>query len=304
MSSKVKVLNLLLDDGTLDGLLTVQDSKWQNGQLFSCPRDNVSALLENESTRNFGVYLLLSRKKVYVGQSTDLKQRVEQHIVGKDWWERVIMLTTTDDSFDHTAIDYVESVLIEKSVKAGTLDSDNKNKGNKPKVDPFKKAVLDEYIEEALFILELIGVDVFSDKKKVSTSGIEIVPPSPNQEQLDLRQKSEVIAFVQKKGIKIHGYVTYAKRQIKKSVFWNNGQVSALKDDWTFILNDQFKKVVMVLNIPKNAFQADDKSLPNYIYVRNDKTYYMDLNLDSETLIDKRSGADFSPFIAAKLNYS
>lgn len=214
------------------------------------------------------------------------------------------MLTTTDDSFDHTAIDYVESVLIEMSVKAGTLDSENKNKGNKPKVDPFKKAVLDEYIEEALFILELIGVDVFSNKKKASASGIEIVPPSPTPEQLDLRQKSEVINYVKSKGFKLRKYVTYAKRQTNKNVFWNNGQVSALRDNWSFILNDQFKKIVYVLDIPKNAFQSTNQSAQNYIFVRKDKTYYMDLNLDADTLRDKRSGADFSPYIAAKLSYS
>ena len=292
-----------MDDGTLDGLLTVQDSKWQNGQLFSCPRDNVAKLLENESTRSFGVYLLLSRKQVYVGQSTDLRQRIEQHIIGKEWWERVIMLTTTDDSFDHTSIDYIESVLIEKSITAGTLDSENKNKGNKPKVDPFKKAVLDEYIEEALFILELIGVDVFSTKKNNNFSGIEIIPNSPTQEQLDLRQKSEVITYVKSKGTKLHKYVTYAKRQVGKKVFWNNGQVSALQDDWSFILNDQFKKIIFVLDVPKNAFQSIDSSAPNFIFTRNDKKYYMDLNLDSETFKDKRSGADFSPYITKQFSY-
>ena len=68
--------------------------------------------------------------KVYVGQASDLSKRITQHIVGKDWWESVVILTTKDDSMTHTDIDYLESVLIEKAMKIGSLDCDNKNKGN------------------------------------------------------------------------------------------------------------------------------------------------------------------------------
>lgn len=38
--------------------------------------------------------------------------------VGKDWWESVVILTTTDDSLTRTDIDYLESVLIEKAFLA------------------------------------------------------------------------------------------------------------------------------------------------------------------------------------------
>ena len=103
------------------------------------------------------MYLLLSKSMVYVGQSSDLSKRITQHTVGKDWRESVVILTTKDDSLTHSDIDYLESVLIDKAFKINRLDCDNKNKGNNPKVSKFQKVVLDQYLEEALFLMQLIS---------------------------------------------------------------------------------------------------------------------------------------------------
>lgn len=156
--AKAKTINLLLEDGTLKGLISMADSSWNSGELYSAPRDSVADLVKSEACSKFGVYLLLSTDMVYVGQASDLSRRIKQHTIGKDWWERVIILTTSDDSFTRTDIDYLESVLISKAEKTNKLDCDNKNKGNKPKVDKFRKVQLDQYLEEALFLMELIGI--------------------------------------------------------------------------------------------------------------------------------------------------
>ena len=189
MGSRRKIMKLLLQDGTLEGLLTVEDSIWNNGTFLSCPRENIANLLLQDEVNRYGVYLLLSDSKVYVGQSTQLKQRIEQHILGKDWWQRVIVLTTKTDSLNKSDIDYLESVLIEKSILCGTLDSDNKNKGNKQKVDKFRKAELDEFLDEALFILELIGVTVFSkNASSKQTTIISTIKPISSDE-VEIRSK-------------------------------------------------------------------------------------------------------------------
>lgn len=137
MSSRLKVMKLLLQEGTLEGLLTVEDSSWNGGTLLACPRDKIENLLKQEESNWYGVYLLLANNKVYVGQSTQLVQRIRQHILGKDWWERAIILTVKDNSFTKTDIDYLESVLIEKAKNCGTFDSDNVKRGN-----PDRKSVV------------------------------------------------------------------------------------------------------------------------------------------------------------------
>jgi len=166
---KSKTVKLLLEDGTLRGVMSIVDSSWNPGEMYSAPKESLDALLSMDACKKFGVYLLLSDDKVYVGQSMDLAKRVSQHVASKKWWERVIILTTADDSLNRADIDYLEYYLIQKAQNSNRLDSENKKKGNMPKVDKFRKPELEQYLEEALFLMELIGITVFSSKRTHST---------------------------------------------------------------------------------------------------------------------------------------
>lgn len=165
MGAQAKIINMLLYDGTLSGVIRVEDSKWNAGELFSAPRESVSDLLKTGACSKYGVYLLLSADMVYVGQSSDLSKRLSQHIVGKDWWKRAVIITTKDDSLTHSDIDYLENILIEKAFSIKKLDCDNKKTGNPPKVDVFRKVFLSQYLDEALFLMQLIGITAFLDQK-------------------------------------------------------------------------------------------------------------------------------------------
>lgn len=165
MSAQAKIINMLLYDGSLSGVIRIEDSNWNAGELFSAPRESVSKLIDTGACNRYGVYLLLSQERVYVGQSSDLARRISQHIAGKDWWESVIILTTKDDTLNRSDIDYLEYFLIEKASSIQNLDSDNKKSGNPPKVDIFKKTLLNQYIDEALFLMQLIGIRAFAPQK-------------------------------------------------------------------------------------------------------------------------------------------
>ena len=167
INTKAKTIQLLLYDGTLSGVINIADSAWSPGEMYASPRETVNELIELDK---YGVYLLLSDDRVYVGQAQDLKRRIKQHLTGKLWWEKVVLLTTQDDSFTRTDIDYLESVLISMAENAQSLDSDNKKRGNNPKVDKFRKVNLDQYLDEALFLMELIGISVFASPKKKPSS--------------------------------------------------------------------------------------------------------------------------------------
>jgi len=301
MSTFQKTINLLLDYGTLEGMVDVIDNKWQNGELFSCPREKIEDLLAKPEINRYGVYLLISQDKVYVGQSSNLKARITQHIVGKDWWERAVVLTTKDDSFNKSDIDYLESVLIQKSTACGTLDSENKNKGNKQKVDKFRKPTLDEYIDEALFVLQLIGVTVFSEKKGKAVL-VKTVPASDPQE-IELRHKAEVADFARKNGANIGDSFSYASLQERRNWYWINPRVECIDSEWVILLNNQIKKEITVLTVPANTFALSKTLKKGVLLVRRDKTYYIDLNIKADSLKDRRTDCDFSSFVSARIKY-
>lgn len=170
MATKAKTIKMLLYDGSLSGVMNISNSAWDSGKMYSAPRESINDLVANADCKKYGVYLLLSEHQVYVGQASDLERRTRQHLTDKDWWNKVILMTTKDDSFNSSDIDYLEASLIDLAREAGKSDSDNKKKGNPRKVDEFRQAELEQYLDEALFILELIGVRVFK-KESVKTKG-------------------------------------------------------------------------------------------------------------------------------------
>lgn len=292
--TKAKTINLLLYDGDLDGVISIEESNWNSGALYLAPRESVSELIETDACNKYGIYLLLSKNMVYVGQSSDLSKRITQHLSEKDWWESILILTTKADSFTHTDIDYLESVLINNALKMNRLDCDNKNKENNPKVSKFQKVILDQYLSEALFLMKLIGITVFSEKKKSS-----LIDVSDTRMKLALgkRAKADAINYLKTKGIDVNK-PTYAKKSQDKNEFWANPQTHLLKEDWWMILNNNETMELIVLFIPANSLSRDLG-----LKVRVDEHELLDLNINCNTLIDRKSGIDFSPYIRERVKY-
>lgn len=303
--AKAKTINLLLNDGTLKGVISMEDSSWNKGELYSAPRESVDALVLSDACSKYGVYLLLSEDMVYVGQASDLSKRIKQHTIGKSWWERVVVLTTSDDSLNRSDIDYIEASLISKASKIGRLDCDNKTMGNKQKVSKFREVELEQYLEEAMFLLELIGITVFCqsvNKKASEKSTLLSMIKNSTQEQTEIREKKEAIAFLFENGIIVGKNVNYAKRQNDRTEFWLNPKIYAPDKDWDLILNDQFKNEIVVLHVPARTFAMRIDGGQGF-YPRPDKPDRIDLNIIADTLVDRRSKYDFSVYEVKRIKY-
>ena len=256
--AKAKTINLLLNDGSLSGVISMEDSSWNKGELYSAPRESVDDLISTDACARYGVYLLLSEDMVYIGQASDLAKRIKQHIIGKSWWERVVILTTSDDSLNRADLDYIESVLIAKASSVGRLDCDNKNMGNKQKLSRFREVEMQQYLEEALFLLELIGISVFKEapqKSRVKASS-KLIPSVVNttESQRAIREKKEALSFLESKGVVVGKQTNYAKRGDTRAEYWINPQYTVVSKDWYLVLNNQFKCELTVLHIPANSF--------------------------------------------------
>lgn len=309
MDARAKTINLLLYDGTLQGVISIEDSSWNSGELYSAPRDSVQNLFATDACSKYGVYLLLSNSKVYVGQSSDLAKRLSQHIIGKDWWESAVILTTKDDSLNHADIDYLENVLIDKAFAVDKLDCDNKKKGNPPKVDKFRKVFLGQYLEEALFLMELIGITVFNGEKqksgaKTSHGGGLKIDTMDTRMQLSLgkRVKGEAVKYLKDKGVDLGKHISYSVLQSNGIEFWINPRTKMLSKDWHIILNDNLSHELIVLSIPEKKVALKDDG-ENGLVTRADKPELIDLLIARDTLVDKRSGFDFSAFLLCKVPY-
>ena len=306
MNAQAKTINLLLYDGNLNGVISIEDSSWNSGELYSAPRASVQDLIKTDACNKYGVYLLLSNSMVYVGQSSDLAKRLTQHTIGKDWWERAVILTTKDDNLTRSDIDYLENVLIERAFAIDKLDCDNRKKGNPPKVDKFRKVILDQYLSEALFLMQLIGITVFSEgkakKSEKKTAAVIDAMDASTKLTLGKRVKAEALQYLKDHDVAVGKNVSYAVRRDNKAEFWLNPRATMLSKDWCIVLNDNVNHNLIVLNIPANKIALNSGETQGLI-VRSDRPELIDLNIDLETLVDRRSGVDFKQFDKEELNY-
>lgn len=302
-NAKAKTIKLLLEDGTLNGVLTIEDTWWNTGEMYSAPRDAVAELLKLDVCDKYGIYMLLSEDMVYVGQAGDLSKRIKQHLAGKKWWKRVILITTKDDSFTHTDIDYLESYFINLAKKNNKLDCDNKQRGSKVKVSRFDKVQLDQYIEEAMFLLELIGVKVFSTRQNKIIPVIESIKPEALQPRI-IEKKSQAIRYLYEQGIKInHRDCTYATLQRVKKEFWANPNRELLTKDWSIILNNPKTRELIYLLIPAETFSYVDGKKEGCFALRKDRKTTLDINILQNNYVDIYSNIDMSVFIKGKYTY-
>ena len=304
MNAKAKTINLLLYEGDLGGVISIEDSSWNSGEMYSAPRESVEELLVSDACSKFGVYFLLSPEMVYIGQSSDLSKRITQHIIGKEWWTSVVILTTKDDSLTRSDIDYLEYTLIEKALETKKLDCDNKKKGNPPKVDKFRKVVLQQYLDEALFLMQLIGLNVFSERVAAGTKKKDtLIDTMGLHEKLAVGKnaKKDAVEYLRTHGVSLGKNVTYAVKQENKDYFWANPNIKFLEKDWDLILNDNDNEELLVLKIPANTFAIgmEEKGL----LVRTDDHSRVDLKLQTETLKDKVSKQNLSKYVVKKIGY-
>ena len=125
----------------------------------------------------------------------------------------------------------MENVLIEKAFAIQKLDCDNKKSGNPPKVDIFKKTLLNQYLEEALFLMQLIGVRVFAEQKskkrkksvrKIAQPAINLISPSTDASVTYTSDEGKVkqeIPPLPDGSLKIGEYVYTAMKNLENSVF-------------------------------------------------------------------------------------
>ena len=312
MNAQAKTINLLLYDGSLSGVISIEDSNWNSGELYSAPRESVQDLLKTDACNKYGIYLLLSNEMVYVGQSSDLAKRLTQHMIGKDWWGSTVILTTKDDNLTRSDIDYLEYKLIERAFSIDKLDCDNKKKGNPPKVDKFRRVILDQYLEEALFLMQLIGITVFSTDKgkkneKSSKHSAQVAPVINTMDvkaklTLGKRVKTEAIHYLKDHGVALGKDISYAVRQANKPDYWINPKVTLLTKEWYIVLNDNKYSQLIVLSVPANAISLKSEGSPGLI-TRADRPEVIELTISCDTLIDRRSGVDFKPFVLQRVPY-
>lgn len=171
-----KSINLFLIEGEVTGPIKCKLTNW-TGVIYRIPRNKLT--LEETKNRNdlrkSGVYFLIGKDEdtgrdlVYIGQAGTRKNgegilfRILEHARNekKNYFNEVIIVVTSDDSYGPTEISYLENKF---TILAKEINRYEVQNGNEPcigNVTEEKQAELDEFIENSKMIIGALGHKIF-----------------------------------------------------------------------------------------------------------------------------------------------
>lgn len=163
-------IRLFLVDGTSNGLLTAEIMNW-TGYVLTGPRSKLSELVQRPECTRTGVYFLIgpdpddaSRIRVYVGESDDVAQRLKQHNRpedqgGKDFWEKVCLVTSKDQNLTKAHVKYLESKLMAIAAAAGRCIVVNGTAHEYAGLPESDRADMVYFLEQIRTVLPVLGFD-------------------------------------------------------------------------------------------------------------------------------------------------
>lgn len=174
-----KSVKLFLVDGTPNGILTAEIINW-TGHVLSAPRTKLAELIKREECSRTGIYFLVSfdpenpmYPKVYIGESDDIANRLKQHnrteeSGGKDFWDKVCLVTGKDQNITKAHIKYLESRLIEIARNNGQCQLENGTAHTYARLPESDIADMEYFLEQIQVVLPVLGYEFLKEVKQPS----------------------------------------------------------------------------------------------------------------------------------------
>ncbi len=162
---------LYLVDGTSRGLRTAEIANW-TGHVVAAPRADLSRLIAREESRRTGVYILLGEDpaaaqsgsaRVYVGESDEVATRLREHQGKKDWWDRVVVVTSQGQAQQLTKsqVRFLESQLIARAIASSRASVENATQPQFARLSEAETSNMEYFLDQLHVLMPAIGVDVF-----------------------------------------------------------------------------------------------------------------------------------------------
>lgn len=158
-------IRIFLADGVPEGLRIVEKSNW-TGRAVVAGRAQLSQALGRVELGQPGIYVLTGpaeegAPRLYVGEADVLRDRLRQHVAGKDFWTRFVAFTSTNEGLNKAHVRYLEARLVELAKTANQWTLDNNTAPTPPPLSEPDRADAEWFLQEMLVIFPLLGIDAF-----------------------------------------------------------------------------------------------------------------------------------------------
>lgn len=177
MSGTPKTIQIYLPGGDPRGI-RVAEITTRIVQVIEVPRSLLPQFLSMDESLQVAVYFLIgesedgTERKVYVGQTGDLRARLSKHHKDKDFWQRALVLISRTNSLTQTHALFLEWHCLQAVRKAGRYTDENGNSGSKPHTPAPMAADCLEIFDTGSALLATLGYPLFDSLSKATENGV------------------------------------------------------------------------------------------------------------------------------------
>ena len=183
-----KQIKLFLVDGTPGGVTTAEITNW-TGHVLSARRSDLADLLRRDEAQRTGVYFLLGDDesalgdtRCYIGEADVVADRLRHHNrdSNKDFWDRVVLVTSKDTNLTKSHGRYLESRLISLATQAGRVTLENSTAPPVPALPEADASDMDYFLSQLQIVLPVLGVNAIRVRPaKAPTAAVADSTESP-----------------------------------------------------------------------------------------------------------------------------
>jgi len=195
-----KSIRMFLVDGTPGGIITAEIMNW-TGHVVTAPRSRLADLLRRPELSRTGIYVLvgddpenIDRNLVYIGESDNIGKRLSTHArdeesYGKDFWDRVVVITSKDANLTKGHARFLESRLIEIAAIVNRVGTTNRTAPEPCSLPEADIADMAFFIEQIRIVLPVLGFDLFRERPRAT-----ILPVPQELSQPSISPRFEMIS--------------------------------------------------------------------------------------------------------------
>jgi len=177
MTTFGKSIRIYLKDGTVTGIRFGEIVN-QTIHSVACPRSRVPELKNYPEANRPGIYFLFGNdentgdNKVYIGEGENVFDRLQEHLVKKEFWNEVILFVSKDDNLTKSHVKHLESNAIRIANTTKRYNIDNGNQSQASSLPAPDRDAMEEFMGYVKLLLGIFGHKFLEDLTPIKTSGI------------------------------------------------------------------------------------------------------------------------------------
>jgi hypothetical protein len=160
-----KQIKLFLVEGTPGALTTAEITNW-TGHVLLARRSELAELVKRDEAQRTGAYILLGddeaaigNTRCYIGEADIVADRLRYHERDKDFWDRVVIITSKDANLTKAHGRYLESRLISLATRAGRVTRENNTAPTVPAMPEADASDMDHFVSQLQIVLPVLGIN-------------------------------------------------------------------------------------------------------------------------------------------------